>query len=1099
MKEEDNLATDVRKRERCAERAHSKYSFLLSPTLSSIRWRRGSRFGCDSPVLRWSRHCGLIGLVLPLLLVCLASSRAERVALPLGGAWRFAMDEPKPGATQEALPAIQFKDTIQLPGTTDTNRKGPENQERWKDGLTRVHKFVGPAWYERDFTIPASWRRKRIILFLERTKYTQVWIDGRACGTNAILCTPQEYALGPLEPGNHRLTILIDNSRRPVNAEMHQMSENTQGNWNGVIGKMELLGTDPVWLEELQIYPEIVKKLIRVKVRLGNVSGLGGRGVLTLRVQGKGSAAKPVTFPVSWSISEGSAELELPLGNEVQSWDEFHPILCTLTATLSTDLGTDERVVPFGLREFAAKETQFAVNGRPTFLRGKHDGCVFPLTGHPPMEVEGWLKYLRICQEYGINHIRFHTWTPPEAAFTAADRLGIYLQPELPFWGSYTEKERDALMPEAARILSVYGNHPSFVMFSLGNECGGSREIMRGMIRDLRARDSRHLYTQGSNNYYWAPESAEGDDYWTIVRTSTDAAQNVRGSFATVDGGNGHVQIGPPGTTYDYSAGLLGVRMPVIGHEIGQYTVYPNFREIPKYTGVFRARNFELFRDKLAAAQMLDQADDFFRASGKLAALCYREEIETALHTPGMGGFQLLDLQDFPGQGTALVGILDAFMESKGAIRAEEWRRFCGPVSLLARFERYNWTPAETFTADIQVAHYGERDLTSSVLEWNLKDSKGHRITRGKLPPLDVKQGGLRALGRLTIPLAAVKAPAELSLELQLKGTSAVNAYPLWVFPEPARMDSPPGVKVVRALDPTAREALAKGERVVLIPEAGRLANTVEGGFATDFWCWPMFHNRPGTMGLLCDPKHPALKRFPTGDHTDWHWFNLLTSSQPIVLDELPGSLRPIVQIIDNLDRNHKLGLVFETRVGPGRLLVCATDLIGLSGKPEAGQLLKSLLDYAHSEAFKPAQEMSIPALRKLLTRSLPIQVASASSSQGKDNTAAKAIDGDARTRWCAADNSNGQWLLLDLGARRSVSGCALRWEYDKPGYAYVLEGSDDGSRWTTLSDQSQNHLTDRHRLDFPTAEIRFVRVKVLSQPTGAWASIRECEVFGEE
>ncbi|MCU7497148.1 MAG: hypothetical protein HF311_16875, partial [Ignavibacteria bacterium] len=183
------------------------------------------------------------------------------------------------------------------------------------------------------------------------------------------------------------------------------------------------------------------------------------------------------------------------------------------------------------------KGTQFAVNGRTTFLRGKHDGCVFPLTGHPPMDEAGWLKYLKICRQYGINHIRFHTWTPPEAAFAAADALGMYLQPELPYWGEYNETIQKAMMPEAERILKAYGNHPSFVIFTLGNECGGSRDVMAAMVSDLRARDPRHLYAQGSNNFYWDPSPGAGDDFWTTMRTGKDAAHSVRGSFATVDGG----------------------------------------------------------------------------------------------------------------------------------------------------------------------------------------------------------------------------------------------------------------------------------------------------------------------------------------------------------------------------------------------------------------------------------------------------------------------------------------------------------------------------------------------------------------------------------
>ena len=168
--------------------------------------------------------------------------------------------------------------------------------------------------------------------------------------------------------------------------------------------------------------------------------------------------------------------------------------------------------------------------------------------------------------------------------------------------------------------------------------------------------------------------------------------KSVRGSFATVDAPLGHVQIGPANTMTDYRRSIAGVRVPVIGHEVGQYTVFPDFREIAKYTGVLRARNLEIFREKLRAKGMLDQAEQFRQASGALAVLCYREDIEAALRTPGFGGFQLLDLQDFPGQGTALVGILDAFMDSKGLIEPKAWREFCSEVVPLVRMKKYAWT-----------------------------------------------------------------------------------------------------------------------------------------------------------------------------------------------------------------------------------------------------------------------------------------------------------------------------------------------------------------------------------------------------------------------
>lgn len=1016
--------------------------------------------------------------------------------LDLSGTWAFAFGQQgaeRPGA---------FSDTIALPGTTETNRKGPENQEQRLLGLTRLYRFEGPAWYQREVTIPATWAGKRVTLLLERSKFAQVWLDDRLRGESPILCTAQEYDLGAMAPGRHRLTILVDNSRRPVKCEMHQMSDNTQGNWNGIIGRLELRATDAVWVEDLQVYPDVAGGAVRVTARVGNATPQAVAGTLALRISGSGARSGELaqqTLP--FTVAPGGATLEahLKLPGAPQ-WDEFAPLLLQLEAELKSAAAREQRTVTFGFHEFTTKGTQFAVNGRTTFLRGKHDGCVFPLTGHPPMDVAGWLNYLRICQDYGINHIRFHTWTPPDAAFAAADQLGMYLQPELPFWGKYDEAAVTALRPEAERILRAYGNHPSFAMLSLGNECGGSRAVLSNLVAELRHRDPRRLYAQGSNNFLGDPQLAGGDDYWTTFRTRQGAAGNVRGSFATVDGGNGIAQIGPPGTLNDYAGAIAGLPVPVLGHEVGQFEAFPNFDEIAQYTGVFRARNFEKFRADLAAAGMADQAHDFFRASARLAALGYREEIEAALRTPGFGGFQLLDLQDFPGQGTALVGILDAFMHAKGAITPDEWRQFCAPVVLLARFPRYTWAAGETFTAAVQVAQYGAQALTDATLVWELRTSRGRSVASGKIAAGRIAQGGLRPIGEISASLADVLAPDQLTLELRLAGTKIGNRYSLWVYPQPAPLPPPAGVTLARGCDAAARAALARGGRVVLVPTDDWLENSVEGGFMTDFWCWPMFHNRPGTMGLLCSERHPALAGFPTAMHSDWQWFHIATAARPLILDALPKDFRPIVQVVDNFARLHRLGLVFETRVGPGRLLVCACDLLKLDKQPEARQLLRSLLDYAASDRFQPAQEISAQALRDLFPRSIPLGThATASSSESAERGPAQALDGDLQTRWCASSIALPQWWRVDLTAPRSITGLEIRWEQERSGYGYIVEGSADGATWFQISDQRKNSTRGLHRLSFPAVTVRHLRLAISHLPQGRWASICEIKAIGAD
>jgi hypothetical protein len=408
---------------------------------------------------------------------------------------------------------------------------------------------------------------------------------------------------------------------------------------------------------------------------------------------------------------------------------------------------------------------------------------------------------------------------------------------------------------------------------------------------------------------------------------------------------------------------------------------------------VLKARNLEIFQERLKNAQMLDLAHDFMRASGALAAICQREDIEAALRTPGFGGFQWLDIMDFPGQGTALVGMLNVFMESKGITTPETWRQFCCETVPLFLMEKYTWTTDETFTGEIKIAHYGAADIANARVVWTVGDSTG------TLGPVTIKQGGLCSVGRISVPLSKVKAPCQVKLTITIEGTKYSNGYDLWVYPPKVDTSTPKGVLVTNRLDEATLKFLADGGKVLLFSPNTDAKHSVGGAFPTDFWCWPMFAKgaiaqklepAPGTQGFICDPRHPALAEFPTEFHSNWQWWHIVKNSRPIILDETPADYRPIIHVIDNFARNHKLGLLFETRVGPGRLLVCASDLPALQAHPEARQLMHSLLRYAGSDRFQPKPALDWPTLDNILS---PRPAANAIRSQSMERIARRFSD----------------------------------------------------------------------------------------------------------
>ena len=629
-----------------------------------------------------------------------------------------------------------FADSIVLPGTTDLAGKGmaapdPQYGLPVETGrLTRRHSFVGKAWYRKKIVAPYVWRDKELALYLERTKATKLYLDGALVDSCNDVSTPQLYRLGKLKPGVHTLTLCVDNGGgvpMQVIKSSHLYSDDTQTNWNGVIGRIEF---GPV--------EEISEQL-----------------------------------PVS----------EMPRLEVVGG--------------------------------------QFRAGGHPVFLRGKHDACVFPLTGHTPMDKATWIHYFQRCRDYGINHVRFHSWCPPEAAFAAADELGIYLQPELPFWGTLEGEELVSfLTKEGLNIVRTYGRHPSFALFSLGNELWGDPAVIREMVDTFRAEAPQILYTNGTNAYLGWQGYVDGMDFFATCRTKGEAYgeydTHVRSSFAFCDAKDGGIlNHFYPGTMRNYLQAILDVPMPVISHETGQFQSYPDYAQIDKYTGPLAPYNLMEFRRRLGAAGMADQAEDFRRASVRWALELYKADVEMCLRTPGLGGFQLLDIQDYPGQGSAYVGMMDALLEDKDTLIAPTWKNFCSELVPLAEFEKYCWTEDEVFHAHVKVANYTGEDLVGGESEYDID----------------------RPVSEL---LDSVKAPARIDLRLTARtaGHEGVNTWPIWVYPADNQPDRS-GITIVRKLDKATRKALEAGEKVLLMP--ADTTNTVGGLFQTDYWNYRMF------------------------------------------------------------------------------------------------------------------------------------------------------------------------------------------------------------------------------------------------------------------
>lgn len=850
--------------------------------------------------------------------------------IDLSGQWQVKLDAEK----QETMPQA-YPEKMTLPGTTSAAGLGMPNPAKETGCLTDAYRFEGAVWFMRTFTA-GNWTGEQTMLTLERTRKTTVYLDGRPIGHQESLCTPHRYFLPPVHAGEHTLVIRVDNTDYPTRGG-HLTSPDTQSNWNGITGEISLTVAHTL-LTDLTVRPDLRRGCLRVH---GHIIGAPD-GVAGIVLPGQ----MEHLLPYRGGVLNG----ECPLKGDEAFWDEAHPEI----HTISIDLDGDVYETTFGLRDVRTVGRRLLINGRETFLRGKVDNLLYPKTGYTPTDVASWMTILGIAKEYGINHYRYHTACPPDAAFTAADLLGVYMAPELPFWGTvaeegeegYDERERDFLFQEGFRILREYGHHPSFLWLSLGNELWGSKDVLNRMMRAYREADDTKLYSSGANNYQFVPDVLDEENVFVGVRLGRERL--IRGSYAMCDAPQGIVQTTAPESVSNYDASIVpetlgqsgeagkvqiqygtGVKevdaqsadalipdVPVISHEVGQYVFYPDFSEIPHYTGPLKPRNIEAMRENLERAGLYGEHEAFFRQTGHLAVDCYKREIETLLRSREVSGFQLLDLQDYTGQGTALVGVLNAMMENKGLISAEEWREFCAGTVVLGEFASFTGMMGEDIRFDVQISEC-DPEKQHTCIRCTLMDGERELYACDVTP--GARQGRLTDAVSVTFPAECYRdAMQERIMRLTVALTLADgtrNHYPIWLIPPIDIRITREGIeKDGRMVAFVSAEEKANGAAIVVPSAEGQLP----AEYCTDFWCYPMFRSisesmgKPvpvGTMGLSIDTASPLLKRFAQEDYTTPVWYAILQTAH---VQRLPADIHPAVQMIDNTERCARLGILYQ-------------------------------------------------------------------------------------------------------------------------------------------------------------------------------------------
>ena len=966
-------------------------------------------------------------LLIPLLLFAYILPSAAQT-IDLSGQWQFRIDRDGKGESEAWYAATTpFDDTILLPASMPQRLKGDDISvnTRWVGSLydssyffnpymkryrnpgkdmklqfflTPDKHYVGKAWYKKTITLPDSADLPMYALYLERPHITtQVWVNGEKVDRmQKSLSVPHVFYLyGMLNPGENTIAICVDNDPETVKVgqDSHSITDQTQGDWNGIVGKMELRPFNA--LDYVAVYPDIDNRRANVHVEMLDCKP-GKKATLTLKATAFNTdkthavSSKPVQIILS-DDKVVSSDVALDMGDSMLLWDEFHPQLYRLEVCLTTADGrTYSKETVFGMRKIEIRDKMFYVNGRQIQLRGTVENCNFPNTGYPPMDVDSWLRVFNRCKAYGLNHVRFHSYCPPEAAFLAADMVGMYIQPEGPSWPNHGVKLGRGepidtyLMDESLAIVDEYGNHPSFTFFAFGNEPAGNWvKWSTDHVAQMKQHDPRHLYCGFSvgGGWAWQPGSeyavkagARGLNEWS--KRAPESIVNFEKNITTYNGKD------MPNTP---------ITMPFVSHETGQWCAFPNFDEIPKYTGVNKAKNFEIFRDLLRDNGMESRAHDFMMASGKLQAICYKAEIERTMRTPRYAGFQLLALNDYSGQGTALVGLTDVFFDDKGYMTSEEFREFCSPIVPLAKMPKFTYKSDETFVADVELNQFSDADMKNAKIHWSLTPAPKTQggimllnqpapLAEGDFDARDFPVGGNIPIGRISVPLSEVEEASRYTLSVSIPGTEVRNHWDIWVYPTQLTTKVkyekkswiPKGIYVTDSLDAKAIKTLNKGGKV-LICAGGKVTygKEVVQQFTPVFWNTSWFKMRPPhTTGILVDNAHPIFDLFPTDYHSDLQWWELVNRAQVMQFTDFPTDFQPLVQSIDTWFVSRKIGMLFEAKVGKGKLVMTTMDITNnLDKRIVARQMRESILSYMQSDKFAPAWDININNVSDLFTK----------------------------------------------------------------------------------------------------------------------------------
>lgn len=1017
--------------------------------------------------------------------------------LNLAGKWNVLFDPKDEGLENKWFKQAFENRPFTLPGTQATNKVGEKLDETLADELNKesvqsfreCHSYRAAMWLQKVIEIPTDFNAHDLTLFLERTLgSTHVWIDDVFVGTHYSLSTPHQYEISADKIGSKdqiKLTIRLDNRNAYHLGELTSgYSEHTQGFWSGIVGEVSL-HKGKLLNENVSVYYDFQQKAIIVSCP--KVS----EDRPEIRLSNQNDQEMPSTIKLM--EEEPDCYTFVITDNKELTWNEFTPEFYQVILSY----GEQELKKRVAIVEPKSTTDSITLAGKKVFLRGTLDCAVFPKTGHPAMDENEWERIFLTLKDYGVNHVRYHCWCPPEAAFTVADRLGMYLMVEGPFWldewfnnsvGDHPE-HYELIRQECLDIVSYYGHHPSFLLFSVGNELHGDFDFLSQVLNHENFTRNQILTTITANTTNYQRDFYEGaDDFFVGVQYEDKGLR-----------GNRFLDEMVTGTDLNYEEGAKKVPVPVITHEIGQYASYPALNEIEKLNGPMVPANLQAIKNDLIKKDMEQEHEDFTFYSGKLALELYKAEIEAAIRTRSLSGFQLLGIQDYPGQDTAMIGMLDSRWEEKGFCTSEDFISFCDEVVPIVEMEKRVYEASDVLTFNLGIRNSLLEDIHS--LKANVTIKRADKILYEKDFTGTVEQGSYEVIAQGEIDLNALDfnfqkgETVEVIARVEAPGKTYQNQWDIWIFPSEEKSDNE-SVIYDRWLSPKVLEGLQRGENCLVSIDARRCDFVELGNYFPVFWS-PVFFESPVSCGVMIDKSHPIFRQFPTETHPTLQWKKLLESSVSFPLYQYQA----IIQTIPNFYHNERRSPLVEFSVGKGKLLLTGFDL-ERGESIEEKQLKQAILNYMESDSFDPGNRLSLDEL----TAAYPSKELSfehnkedlayrkpawADNEQSEKMSAAKANDGNHLTYWTTAAQTDGHWWCVDLGTVQKVNTIVVD-PLNPEDLSFDIFGSNDEEHWEMIarSDEPQ----ERHVLTVST-EYRFIRIDLM-HPINTAAGLKNVQIY---